>query len=155
GSLGIHGKFTASNNGSTYNAISSNGSVAFFTGNCRGVAQLFAWQNATQVVPISEPSVADWVPCKEESPSPASFQGASADGSRVFFLSNQQLLPGAQPGTNLYEYDFAAAEPDEKVSLIATHLVASKGEMAGVARVSEDGSRVYLVSSAVLAGNEN
>jgi hypothetical protein len=53
---------------------------------------------------------------------------------------------GEKLGTeNLYEYDFDAEDEHERVSLIAP-------EMAGVMRVSEDGSHVYFVSKAALAG---
>ncbi|HEV3070890.1 MAG TPA: hypothetical protein VGY76_05630 [Solirubrobacteraceae bacterium] len=158
-----------------YNAISSVPSseqsrVVFFTAfastRCQGpliANELFARVAGARTVAISEPSSEDCEACDigeaaqkegpqnvEGLPEGAKFQGASADGSKVFFLSQQKLFGGTrgESGSNLYEYDFNAANPHRKVSLIASAM-ASAG---GVVRVSEDGARVYLVSGAVLVG---
>jgi hypothetical protein len=72
----------------------------------------------------------------------AEFAGASEDGSKVFFLTSQELLPGAV-GMNLYEYNFAAPAGSQ-VTLVSSG--SSSAEVQGVARVSEDGSRVYFVA---------
>jgi len=69
------------------------------------------------------------------------FQGASEDGSKVFFLSSQDLLKGAE-GQNLYEYDFDAKKGMRMVLVAPT--------VSGVTRVSEDGSHVYFVARGVL-----
>jgi hypothetical protein len=61
----------------------------------------------------------------------------------VFFLSEQELLSGAK-GQNLYEYDFHATK-GKRLMLVAP-------EVAGLARISEDGSHVYFVANGVLAG---
>jgi hypothetical protein len=154
----------------SYNAISSvpeteEGHTVFFTAfgtelgksiRCTGggsppVNELYARIGGAKTVAISEPSKEDCESCDtspiaEES---ALFQGANQEGSKVFFLTKQQLFDGARgeaAGTaNLYEYDFAAEDEHEKISLIAP-------EMAGVMRVSEDGSHVYFVSEAALRG---
>jgi hypothetical protein len=108
-------------------------------------------------VSISEPSEADCAACRtghskvtvtEKS---ALFQAANEAGTKVFFLSEQELLPGAA-GDNLYEYDFNAPE-GEKVSLVARNMPEAPEGIGGVARVSENGEMVYLVSEAVLASN--
>jgi Tol biopolymer transport system component len=64
----------------------------------------------------------------------------------VFFLSEQHLLGGAE-GVNLYEYDFNAAR-GERVALIAPNAL-------GVARISEDGSRIYFVAQGRLTSAAN
>ena len=130
----------------TYNAVSQSGSTVFFTAmhteTCLGaqpaVNELYARINASETVAISEPSTADCTACLSSTVEPAEFQGASQDGSKVFFLSNQELLAGAS-GKNLYEYDFDA-EAGRKVALLAPNVL-------GVARVSQDGSRVYFVAA--------
>jgi hypothetical protein len=82
-----------------------------------------------------------------------SFQGASEDGRRVYFTSQQKLFSGArgESGTNLYEYDFDGIA-GHRVTLIASELAPSAGRAGGVVRIAENGSRVFFVSSAVLAG---
>jgi hypothetical protein len=112
--------------------------------------------------------------CRVSSESGKEFEGASEDGERVFFASTQQLTDGASQdpdasdnatnevpgegcsetvgagGCNLYEYDFGAASGQN------LRLVAGGGEVLGVARIAESGSRVYFVAKGKLtnAGNE-
>jgi hypothetical protein len=111
--------------------------------------------------------------CRVSPESGKEFEGASEDGARVFFTSTQQLLNGASQdpevsdsatagssgdcaestgvgGCDLYEYDFGAPGGDD------LSLVAGGAEVLGVARVAEDGSRVYFVAKGRLtaAGNE-
>jgi hypothetical protein len=75
--------------------------------------------DGSHTVAISEPTTGpsgDCEACNESKPADAEFQGASRDGSKVFFLSEQELLPGAK-GKGLYEYDFnnALGKPDRCV----------------------------------------
>lgn len=79
-----------------------------------------------------------------DTPADAIFQGASADGNRVFFLSSEALTDTATPGTAgrmLYEYDVASG-----------HLVllTPAGNVRGVSFVSDDGSHVYYLQDGVL-----
>jgi hypothetical protein len=137
----------------TYNAISRNGRTVFFTprgadhcvagGVESPVNEVYARLGGAQTVDVSEPTGADCSACVTASPRDATFQGASEDGSKVFFLSEQELLPGAA-GQSLYEYDFNAAA-GSKVSLIAANVL-------GVTRVSEQGTRVYFVAEGRLLG---
>lgn len=148
----------------SYNAVSENGDMVFFTAlTCEGgpaVNELYARIDRSETVAISEPSKEDCGMCdtskvaQEAAPKGALFQGANQEGTKVFFLSEQELLPGAK-GENLYEYDFDAPE-GEKVSLVAPEMAPSRGEPGGVARVSKDGTFVYLVSEdSELAGNKD
>jgi hypothetical protein len=169
GSAGVPG------GGSTYNAISASGARVFFTAvgtgeasGCEGppVGELFAREEqplksgeapaAKMVtVAISEPSKEDCKACLtgEGSRAPAVFQGASLDGSEVFFTTAQELLPGAKGG-NLYEYDFNGPA-GAKVTLVSRGAQSENAEVQGVARVSEDGSTVYFVASGRLTGASN
>jgi hypothetical protein len=130
---------------SMYNAVSRDGSVVFFE--CGG--ELFARVNGTETVSISEPSAGDCGECLEGARAPAEFQGASADGSKAFFVTEQELLPGVT-GRNIYEYDFDAAAGHSRIALVS-----GGGESArvlGMVRVSKDGSHVYFVAEGRLTG---
>jgi hypothetical protein len=164
----------------SYNAISESGDTIFFTAlghqdwaGCESelhapeVDELYArcahpcpgHREGEWTVKISEPTTGptgDCELCDESEPEQAIFQGASADGSKAFFLSEQKLISGPlglQPeGDDLYEYDFSAPE-HQKVTLVAPELAPSFGGPGGVLRVSENGSYVYFVSRAKLAAN--
>ncbi len=153
--------------GSMYNAVSADGARVFFTAvgrddlECGGsqppVDELLAREEVTpgeeRTVPISEPTLAY---CEESPVLPcadAHFEGASQDGSKVFFTSTQKLLPEASEGTaNLYEYDFQAPAGE---NLALASAGAAPAEVQGVARISEDGSHVYFVARGVLSGRPN
>jgi hypothetical protein len=145
-----------------YNAVSSDGEVVYFT--ARGhsnpecvnpaapeVSELYARVGGFETVPISEPTARQCEQCKTTVRAPAAFGGASQDGSKVFFMSEQELLPGAS-GPNLYEYDFGRSAA-EKVLRVSSG--SSAPEVQGVARVSQDGSHVYFVAKGVLTTGPN
>ncbi len=173
-SLGFpkEGKFDETVAADAYNVISGDGSRVFFTvakatqgpaeDACTGEGtgygppadELFAREARSQgfaTVAISEPSPEECSACDTSNPADAVFQGASHDGSKVYFLSEQKLLAGAE-GQSLYEYNFDAeaegAPTGRRVTLIAPNV-------PGVARVSEDGSHVYFVSKDVLPSAPN
>jgi hypothetical protein len=124
-------------------------------------------------VSVRAPEPACTGACRSSVESGKSFEGASEDGERVFFTSTQQLLNGASQdpeasdsayndagvpgcavttgvgGCNLYEYDFNAAAGDR------LRLVAGGAEVLGVARITQDGSRVYFVAKGVLTARGN
>ncbi|HEY7831733.1 MAG TPA: hypothetical protein VIC06_14315 [Solirubrobacteraceae bacterium] len=150
--------------GSAYNAVSGDGGVVFFTASaCEGspvVNELYARVSGARTVAISEPSKEDCESCNTTSElKNAVFEGASLDGRKVFFLTEQALFPG-QEGMNLYEYDFdappaSAGNPAGRIRLVSGGSVGGVvGDplVKGVSRVSEDGSHVYFVAKAVLAG---
>ncbi len=152
------------NSGDVYNAVSSSGGTVFFTAGGEGacapaflqagavapvVSELWARLGGIESVPISEPSPVQCEACDAGAvEEPAVFQGASKDGSKVFFLTEQELFAGAR-GMNLYEYDFD--DPlHEKIVRVSTG--SEEPEVQGVARVSEDGTHVYFVAKGVLSG---
>jgi hypothetical protein len=135
-------------------AVSASGEIVYFTAlACVGgprVDELYARVGGARTVDISEPSTGpegDCASCDESEPYAAVYQGASEDGTRVFFTSEQELLPGAS-GSSLYEYDFDAVNEHERLSLVAR-------QVSGVDAISQDGSRVYFHSGVVLSGGEN
>jgi hypothetical protein len=138
------------------NAISRDGETVFFTateGGCIGTGEdagavgsgpsaneIFARVGGEKTVAISEPTSSDCAQCEESTPMDAAFDGASRDGSRVFFSTEQHLLPGAE-GVSIFEYDFDAEEGN-RVSLVAANIGSG-----GITALSADGSRLYYVSN--------
>jgi hypothetical protein len=159
--------------GSEYNALSADGETIFFTAECEGsgpsvgpeVAEVYARVDGS----LASPAAAETVHVSENKCTVAcggvsgkNFEGASANGEKVFFTSTQKLTNNAtgntvngnaaeEPGCpeiggsgcNLYEYDLAAS--GEGLRLIADSVL-------GVAAIAEDGSRVYFVAREAFAG---
>jgi hypothetical protein len=134
-----------------YNAVSADGETVFFTSaECYSdppVNELHARIGQSETVAISEPSGSDCGQCQTAVKASAVFRGASEDGSKVFFTTGQELLPGDVRG-NLYEYDFDNPKGHRIVRVTGS----SEPEVLGVARVSADGSHVYFVAGGVLTG---
>lgn len=142
--------------GDFYNAVSASGTTVFFTAPASStcgstgppVNELYARISGESTVAISEPSKADCAECEFSSLANAEFQGASLDGSKVFFKTVQHLLPTATgTGADLYQYDFQGPE-EGRVTLVSS----GGAGVLGVARVSEDGSHVYFVATGSLTG---
>jgi WD40-like Beta Propeller Repeat len=147
--------------GSTYHAISESGGAVFFTATPNSpkpeekeVLTVYARINngeTFETVAVSNPSHEECSACNEAATREnATFQGASADGSKVFFTTKQQLLSKEKdPGTlNLYEYDFNRP-PGQKLVLLSPQEAGAN--VTGVVRNSPDGSHVYFVATGVLA----
>jgi hypothetical protein len=144
-----------------YDAVSSSGERVFFTalhatGNgveclTPAVNELYARLDRAETVAISEPSSFQCGKCVTSARRAAEFQGASEDGSKVFFTTEQELLEG-NTGENLYEYDFGDGQ-GEKIVRVSTGSPAP--EVQGVARVSQDGSHVYFVAKGILTEGKN
>jgi hypothetical protein len=138
----------------TQNAISADGETVFFNDRCK--LQLFArianGRPGAHTVAISEPSSADCSGCAAEGLSGAgSFDGASVDGSTVFFTR------ASNSGLNVYEYDFDAPEGRRVVKVTAGDGTVSEPapQLGGVVQVSPDGSHVYFVARGVLSTTSN
>jgi DNA-binding beta-propeller fold protein YncE len=151
--------------GSHYNSVSESGQTVFFTvtgadhNNCGGtqrpVNELFARVGGSQTVAVSEPSTADCSACNTATPMDAIFEGASADGSKVFFTTTQQLTNSDTDTTrDLYEYDFNAPAGQRLIQVSAggtgDATPGAGADVGGVSRISEDGSHVYFVANGVL-----
>jgi hypothetical protein len=158
------GSYTGTVSGDVYNAVSSDGGAVFFTavgeGYCApaflqagavapAVNELWARLGGIESVPISEPSPVQCEACDAGAvKEPAVFAGASQDGSKAFFLTEQELFAGDR-GMNMYEYDFD--DPLGK-KIVRVSIGSEEPEVQGVARVSEDGTHVYFVAKGVLSG---
>ncbi len=157
------GTYLGSEDGDTYNAISHDGSTVFFTARACGpqlpVNELFArvdnGRPDAHTVAISEPISNDCGTCNTSFPAEGQFRGASLDGTKVFFMTAQHLLPEATgAGPDLYEYDFNA--PEHGRLTLVSRGDPSGGRVQGVVRVSEEGgSDAYFVAQGVLTGEAN
>jgi hypothetical protein len=181
---------SGSGGGSTFNAVSSDASTIFFTalrGLCEAPAvdELLARVDATKTVAISEPGTTPQGTltaqreeecsgvCQEDQlsenghlPSPATFQGASKDGTKVFFTTEQPLLnvdgdtsndvyeaelEGAtMTGLTMVSHGSAAGGPE-----IEDPTPGQNADVLGVARVSGDGAHVYFIARGALTRAPN
>ena len=156
-----------------HNAVSAKGNTVFFTAvngqRCAGVNELYAridnGQPGAHTVAISEPSKAEGaVPgdCEACDTEPAvraaaRFEGASTDGSKVFFATKQPVLGGDRT-LNIYEYDFDAPAGERVVRVTGGDSTVSSpsAEVQGHAvAISEDGSHVYFVAHGLLTTAPN
>jgi hypothetical protein len=166
-------------------AISADSSTVFFSvlalsggqvlsGQCTkgpGVNELFARVNGSQTIPISEPSLAN-CPHLELAAGPpnfgrnpacanATFEGASSDGSKVFFTTSQQEVPGdTDTGNDLYEFDFSRPPGQNLIQISSGESTvgtpgSENANVVGVTHISDDGSHVYFVASGVLTSAPN
>jgi Tol biopolymer transport system component len=160
-------------------ALSADGRIAYFTTGygCAGekavlYARIENGEAGAHTVAVSEPQALEPGPhaecaeaeCIKNTAPPATnpnwrdsdYQGASSDGSRVFFTSAQQLTDQASEGSeNLYELEGAGApEPSERrlVDVSAGAKVSGGPRVQGVLAFSSDGSHVYFVAQGVLTG---
>ena len=161
---------------STFHAIADDGNEIFFTtciaNNNNGRGQLFVRLAGTRTLEVSKPLAEacgkNEVPCKgAETRAGAVFEGASEDGSRVFFTSSAPLTGETEDSSrNLYMASIGCpgSEPECAVagkvvtSLTGISRDASKGEAAdvqGVVRIAPDGSRVYFIARGVLGEGPN
>ncbi len=149
------------------NAVSEDGGTVFFTAqgadhfDCGGIQppvnELLARLDGSKTVTISEPSEADCPLCDTGAPEDGVFQGASADGSRVFFTTMQPLL-GKDTSENLYEYDFDPPAGQPKVVRVSAgdrSVSEPVAEVQSVTDVSDDGSHVYFIAKGILTTMAN
>lgn len=150
------------------NAVSALGSTVFFTAAHR---TLFARVGA---VPSSAATVnvAGSAECEGSDlcnvTEPVSYQGASEDGSKVFFTTTQPLLAGdSDTSENLYECELPgdaggtlSAEPGAvnrcpSLKEISAPEAAGEAKVLGVSAISADGSHVYYVAEGVISSAAN
>jgi hypothetical protein len=146
-------------------ALSANGEIVYFTayacpsgtGLNTGVEvpanMLYARIGEARTVKISERSATDCVTvaCHNSPPRNAIFVGASSDGSKAFFISDQQLTDSASSEGNLYEYDLDKPAGESLIDVSAGDSSGEGPRVQGVMAVSSDGSHIYFVAKGVLA----
>lgn len=156
------GLLHANNYGTNTNAISADGSKVFFEAPLpefgrvlldSGESHLYMRHLAdSTTTPLDESSSAGW----------ARYEGASEDGSLVFFTSNEGL-DGAPAVPELYVFNTtgAAIGPVPSMSSVPISLgeagvaPSPAGPVSGITAIANDGSRAWFVADDVLAGNQN
>jgi hypothetical protein len=95
-----------------------------------------------------------------ETPTPdiqASYQWATADGSRAFFIASAGIARngGSSEGNDLYEYDYRRPEGERLTDLSIDH-DAGGAEVSAFLGASDDGSHIYfLARGQLLPGRGN
>jgi hypothetical protein len=156
----------------TYNAISKTGAIVYFTAlecGAPSVNELYARIDGTHTVALSEPTLPAGQctgSCATAEHREGFFVGASEDGSKAFFTTEQPLLNGDKDTTN----DLYMVEPEG--AAVKRLIMVSEGDTAGapaendqtpgegadvlgVARVAADGSHIYFVARGVLTHAAN
>lgn len=137
--------------GTTTNAISNDGTKVFFEAppphdEVEGASapHLYMRDLSTgTTTPLDDPASSGW----------ARYEGASADGSLVFFTSNEGL-DGASSASELYEFNTTAAQIGPAPPMSVVPVGAGKG-IVGESAISNNGASVYFVSGSVLGTNAN
>ncbi|MFA4928438.1 MAG: hypothetical protein WC558_07970 [Patulibacter sp.] len=134
------------------NAVSQDGQRVFFTaagaGQCEVPAVRRVWAKVGSSDPIDLSASQCELTCGAEET--ANFRGASRDGSRVYFATEQQLVPEDQDTSDrndLYEYDFNASGQKLRLVTGSAEPEGAGVSAAGLFRVSDDGAYVYFVAS--------
>jgi hypothetical protein len=133
--------------GGAINAVSADGSRAFFTSPgaerfataCNEEPQLYMRVDGRETVDISEPQGVS-IPLPQRGP--VRYDGATADGSKVYFTTPTALTPDAGKGPFLYEYD-TEARIGKRLTLLADETEQDEAELNPGIVVSEDGSTIY------------
>jgi DNA-binding beta-propeller fold protein YncE len=181
---------------STYNSLSSDGRTVFFTvqpcGSGTGentahrVPAFRLYERVEQAAGMASVLVSGSAPepecdttCQAQPPGDAIYEGASTDGSRVFFTSTQQLTDGAgedrhkgdsamnpgcastapsSSGCNLYEFVCPGhCESGSERKLVDVSAGDNSGlgpQVQGVVAVSPDGSSTSFIAHGVLTEKE-
>jgi hypothetical protein len=157
-------------NGATHNAVSSDGSKIFFTapdpvtshasGSTAGCwspnttpqenpPQLYMRLDGKSTVEVSapDPGVSD-----PAGPQPAVYVGASADGSKVFFMTTGELTADdTTHAPELYEYETEAPAGKQLKRISGGESGGAEGDVDFVGAISSDGSTVYFTAFGKLA----
>jgi hypothetical protein len=152
------GDIPADYNGTTTNAISSDGTKVFFESPPYGLEGL----GATPLSHLYMRDLATHTTTALDEPSSsgyARYEGAAEDGSLVFFTSNEGLGGDPYTDTELYEantteHQIGPAAPGSVYPISAGGGPGFlDGELLGATAIANDGSHVYFVAKGVLAGN--
>ena len=133
------------NSGAALDAVSANGARVFFTSpEFPGVSgcpepALYMRVEGRETVDVSEPEGVSVPPAARQE---VGFDGASADGSKVFFTTATSLTPEAGPGYHLYEYN-VEAPAGHRLTLIADKVGRPLQWIDPSVVVSGDGAVVY------------
>ncbi len=108
---------------------------------CAVPRQVYARINGTTTIQISAPQRAVPDPNGEQS---ADYMGASADGSRIFLISSQELTnDDTTHAPELYEYNMTSGV---LTRISAGNSGVAEGNVDGIAGISSDGEHIYFAA---------
>ncbi len=115
----------------------------------RSPTQLYVRVKGERTVEVSAPAPGVIDP---EGPRPATYVGATPDGTKVFFTSKGTLTANAETYYDtaevLYEYNVIT----ETLTAISSAPAGPEGSRVGLVGISENGEMVYFVTQGVLSG---
>jgi hypothetical protein len=161
--------------GSIYNAISTSGSVIYFTAQhaegCPGrqppADEVYARINGSQTIDVSEPTMTAQREsecsgvCRQDEEeeskrSPARFEGASENGAKAFITTEQPLLNADEDsGRDLYEVVLEGGVVKRLIQISHAPVKGHPANVVATTRISQDGSHVYYVATGVLTTTPN
>ena len=160
--VGSNEPFSKKHYNQAQHAVSEDGSRAFFTDAATG--QLYLRENpsaAEEECAVAGEACTVWVSAPAAGVSdpkkPATFWGATPDGSRAFFTSSGELTEDANTGAkgeggDLYRYDVPSGE---LVDLTPDAVDPKGADVQGVLGSSDDGEYVYFAANGVLTSTPN
>jgi hypothetical protein len=142
--------------GTTTNAISSDGTKVFF----ESPPTFAGGAGGSEVPPVGPPhlymrdlstNTTTQIDANPAAAGQAIYEGASQDGSLVFFTSNEGLgTDSANTDNELYEFNTATKSV---IPISEGNTGTAQGDVLGVTAISNDGSHVYFVADGMLATN--
>jgi hypothetical protein len=148
---------SAASFGTAKNAVSADGSVIYFSAypGCDQSTgyRIYARIDGTSTVEVSASHCDRVAPLCVDATGNDQYEGASRDGTRMFFSTPRQLVDGDTDSTlDLYEYDSSPppGEPDLVQVSAGESPDATPAELQGILTISTDGSHVYFVAHGVL-----
>lgn len=129
-------------------AVSRDGSRVFFTtgASAEFPSQIYVRENGSFTTQLTLSQKAG--SAGEAAPDGGVFQGASADGSKAFFTSADELTDDSTPGGGLYEYDL------EDGSLHFLTADPAGAQWQGLVAISPAGDYVYFVAGGTFGSGE-
>jgi hypothetical protein len=146
-------------NRSARGALSDDGEQVIFSygglASCRTAANQRVWTKIGDADPIDLAATRCTTNCGAAAA--AVFEGASRDGSRVYFSTEQKLLDSDEDTStrrDIYEYDFNA-EPGEELRSLTSSALPEGAGVTGTVRISDDGAYVYFIATGRPLAGEN
>ncbi len=133
----------ADGGGTTTNAISDDGAKIFFESPPPGEehsTHLYMREDNSRTVAIDDP----------ESSGLAQYEGATENGSLVFFTSDEGLAGDPNTDEEIYEYN---TQTQTLTAISGASSGTVDGDVVGVSAIANDGARVYFVARGMLASN--
>jgi hypothetical protein len=140
----------ANDQGTTTNSISSDGTKVFFESppTCVGGSCAYVGATSTHLY-MRDLSTSTTTPIDDPSSSgQAVYEGASQDGSRVFFTSTEALAGDANTNNELYEFNTNTGT----TTPLSNDAANTNANFVGVTAISNDGHFVWFVDKDALPG---